>query len=928
MGDGSADPQLWINSDMQTFSVNGYGTNGAIATRWSGSIGGNVQTFIAGTQGTGRLRIGGIIANGTIGTSVGDSTTITLGHVNPAQAGSITQIAIDPTTNITYAFSGGYIFPVNVATGAVTPVPALHAAFTNQPLTTLGGMDVDGTGHMYGVSTLYNQLPTVAVGAISTSDNLHALAASSTGQLFAVNTDPTTGVDQLVTIDPATGALSTIGTLKDPFNHTYSSNFLALTFSPDGSLFGIVNDIDGIGAQGGGMALVRVATTADPASGVVSVTNPSGSIISAPGVFITLGGSNITDPINAFTYGGTVGGNPFFWAVRHVGNVDVLDKISIANFNTPSTLTATDVPVGNVIANGTGLTHIVGLGLDEAQRLIGMDINGGGTSDLVGINTTAPATSLYISTPGSIPNNLSAFAVSPLGANFITYGYNTSTTTGGTLYTNPGTVATLGSITPSTGTFIEIRALSQDTRGTPLVGNVNSVAVTKSGATFIFAVTDKGTLAEYDQFGNLVTGKPLGIVVDPITADQLFISRLSFDSAGHLVGIDTTRDRLVVISTTPTTRTINGESVSVLLASQLSGTGTVNASAILGLAFSPTAGVFLGFDGPNSDFVGLLGTTPTALGGLTANSITKLNIAGAFYNGRITATGSATASGTTGFGTVIANGGGSFTGALLTPASIGSFTRTGDFSGTLDVGGNAGSIKIIGNVLAGGVIDVDGLASSVAIGGGLAGTVVLGQAGSITIGAIAPTGILDVRRNTNGLNITSFVAGDITLRSVNSLRVGGLLQNGAKVDIDGDAGTLTFGSGEDLAATVLARGNVGNLSVGGAISGVLAVRRNVGNVTISSMMAGVLTVGGNINSLFASGLVIRSIISSGVWVGNDGIYNTADDVIYGGSINSAKFNGQFYNSAVLAGVLPRLGATPGRRQQHPGQQRALTSWEF
>ncbi|MGN6370638.1 MAG: beta strand repeat-containing protein [Phycisphaerae bacterium] len=900
VGDGSAGPQLWINSDIQTFSVGGYGTNGAIPTTWSGVIGGNVKSFFVGTQGTGTLRVGGTITNATIGTSVGESGTVILGHANPAQVGAITQIALDPTTNTTYAYSGGFIFPISIPTGAIVPQPALHTAFTNQPLT-ISGMDFSGTGTLYGVATLNNLNPTRTVGSVSTGDNLHALAVSSSGQLFAVNTNAA-GVDQLVSIDPATGAMSTIGTLKDPFGHNYSSNFLALAFGGD-TLYGIVNDVDGTGLTAStGMALVKIDTTADSSTGVVNVSNPSSSPNAAPGALIKIAGNTVTDPYDALVYGGSVAGNPFFYAVRRVGNVDVLDKISITNFTVPSSLAATATPVGNIIVNnGTTVTHIVGMGYDEFGHLVGMDLNGGGTSDLVGINTATPGASVYVSAPGSIPNNLSAFAFSPLGANFQTFAYSTNATTGGTLYVNPGTVASLGTIVPGTGTFTLIRALADDAAGTPIAGNVNSIAVTKSGNADIFVITDKGVLAEYDQFGNLVTGQPLGTVTDAITGEQLSINRLAFDNAGHLIGVDATRNRLVVISTSPTTQTINGQSLNVVLGSQLTGTGTVSSADLVGFEFSPAAGVFVGFDGANSNFIGILSTTPSALGGLTANSISTLNIASPSYGGRIQATGSA------GFGAITATGGGNFTGTITTPGSIGSFVRAGTFSGTLVTTGSIGAIQINGNVGVGGVISVDGTASSVVIFGNLAGAVVLGRAGTVAIGSIAPTGVLDIRRDTSAVNVAGTAAGRISLDSVNSLRVGGLLLSGATVKVDGDAGSLSFDSGENQGASVTARGNVGNLTVGGITSGVIAVRGNVANATFNTFVSGVFAAGGNINSLVVFGGVNRSVITSGVWVGNDGVYNTADDVIYGGSIGSAIFRGNFNNSALLAGLLPRLG---------------------
>jgi len=63
-----------------------------------------------------------------------------------------------------------------------------------------------------------------------------------------------------------------------------------------------------------------------------------------------------------------------------------------------------------------------------------------------------------------------------------------------------------------------------------------------------------------------------------------------------------------------------------------------------------------------------------------------------------------------------------------------------------------------------------------------------------------------------------------------------------------------------------------------------------------------VTLGGNLSS---------GLLSFGVWAGADGVYNTADDEILGGSVGSVNIRGDVVSSAVVAGVLPTLSAGPG-----------------
>ena len=99
----------------------------------------------------------------------------------------------------------------------------------------------------------------------------------------------------------------------------------------------------------------------------------------------------------------------------------------------------------------------------------------------------------------------------------------------------------------------------------------------------------------------------------------------------------------------------------------------------------------------------------------------------------------------------------------------------------------------------------------------------------------------------------------------------------------------------------------------------MGIRRSVGTAIIGGIGVanagvidgGVLDIGGSVTNLTINGAVTNSIVSVGTWIGIDGIYNTADDVIFGGSIANARITGVFTNSVIAAGVLPREGTASG-----------------
>ena len=219
--------------------------------------------------------------------------------------------------------------------------------------------------------------------------------------------------------------------------------------------------------------------------------------------------------------------------------------------------TVTAATLGTVSVSG-GNTQIVGIGFDENNNLLGLDENGT-SGDLVQILPNAPTTSQYITEPGSIAHNLAGFAVSLTGATHKTFAYTTNPTLGGHLYSNPGVTSTLGSINLNTGLFTERGALTQDSIGTPLAGNVTSIAINKS-TNNVTVLTSKGVLAQYASFDATLLippgltspqPQPLGTIVDSVTHQRITITHIAYDAAGRLIGIDATNHRLDAIGTTP-----------------------------------------------------------------------------------------------------------------------------------------------------------------------------------------------------------------------------------------------------------------------------------------------------------------------------------------------------------------------------------------
>ena len=337
--------------------------------------------------------------------------------------------------------------------------------------------------------------------------------------------------------------------------------------------------------------------------------------------------------------------------------------------------------------------------------------------------------------------------------------------------------------------------------------------------------------------------------------------------------------------------------------------GAVDGSNLTVLAYDYDAGdpansPFYSVDDLADQFVQFGGTSQSDLGGITANSIDRLNIGGAGYGGRIVATGN-----TIGMVTVV----GDFTGSITTGSDLKRFTQTdGDFGGLLTVGKSAGMVSTTGDFLTGGTIVVGEQLTNLKVAGSLAGLVSAYSAKTISVGVAGEsTSQLAISGEARTVTFGGSFAGSAVLGSAVRLSTGGSLADGGYVYVGGDVTSLIFSGGTAPVGYAAVYGSVGSLSVGGVHEGTIAVRKGMKSGRMGELSEAILVVGEDTGTLRVSGDSTDSLVSFGTWIGDDEVYNTADDIITGGSVKSVMFMGDFRDSGVVAGVLPHLDYGPG-----------------
>ncbi|MFW6337237.1 MAG: hypothetical protein ACOC3G_08920, partial [Phycisphaeraceae bacterium] len=159
----------------------------------------------------------------------------------------------------------------------------------------------------------------------------------------------------------------------------------------------------------------------------------------------------------------------------------------------------------------------------------------------------------------------------------------------------------------------------------------------------------------------------------------------------------------------------------------------------------------------------------------------------------------------------------------------------------------------------------------------------------------------------------AFSADNVTTR----LMVMGELENGGSLEVTRDAGMIRVLGGSDSDASIAIGGEARMLDVLSDHRGVAQIGHSIqARVLFDDVTGGELYIGGGGDSLTVRGDAVNSLFVYGVSLGDDAVFNTADDLIYGGSLRVARFSGDFEDSVLSVGLLPAASAGSGWQADH------------
>ncbi|MAE64926.1 MAG: hypothetical protein CMJ18_11710, partial [Phycisphaeraceae bacterium] len=934
-GDGvAASPDLWFDA---TASDYGFGT---FADGVTGVIGGDVSKLTIEEMGELALRIAGQIKNLEIVEGTGTNGLISDLAATPTD--DVSLIAIDDT-GATWVYDPvlNELSQVDTATGLVLTGPfSVTDAQTGEDLV-LDAIDFDNP--LLGVAELFNPTPSQTLGSLVDTDSapadLRGLAASAFGRIVAVETAgvDTDGDDEfdffrdvVVDIDMTSGRISPIGDVRDIFNNEFRSGnpgdavgeaiVRTITYSPFGVLVAIVSDRDGEGPDGAGAALAALDTTTSVGDGIVNLTSPLSPFL--PAVPLDDGGP-ITDDFTAMAIDefGTI------HAIRRVGAEDVLVLIDVSG----AVFTVGAVKIGGAD------TDIGGMGFNADGMLTAYD-TAGGTGQIITVSTTAPGTdSAIIGEAGLLDPFVDAFTTRSTSflvdpdANAPTYAYDTGDNfddgglpmrdgdtddpgdvPGGAFFTSGAdTSRTLGVIDPTDGTFTRRAVLTVDDDGAPLTGAVAGMSVDNSagGSGELFVATEDDRLFRYDTATGLLI-KAAGTFTNPATGRVVDIADIEHnDDDLILMGLDEGLNRLVSIDPDDATIAPTLEPGAV-------------AEGVNRITFdtSVAPAVLVGIDVDNDRFVSFNGFTQSALSnvGLSADSISTMSITGpGTFTSRVTTEGNS-------FGRVSITG--DFAGNLVTGAAISQFDLAGALAGSI-LARSIDRMKIAGEISASGIVRATSTISRLdQAGGDVAGRVLTESAGTLKFDAAAlPGSDLLVNLDAGTISYTGDQDGLVELGRVDRrLTIGGTLGPAADVLIHGDAAGVNLDDGTEAGSRVLVDGRARSINVDGNHSGLIATRFGADQATFNDVDLGLFAAGLESGRLTVNGDTEGGVYSFGAWVGPDGVYNTPDDLLTGGSLDSATFKGVFNDGVLAIAVLPSVEAGSSNPNNLPDDNRAYS----
>jgi hypothetical protein len=162
---------------------------------------------------------------------------------------------------------------------------------------------------------------------------------------------------------------------------------------------------------------------------------------------------------------------------------------------------------------------------------------------------------------------------------------------------------------------------------------------------------------------------------------------------------------------------------------------------------------------------------------------------------------------------------------------------------------------------------------------------------------------ITITRNAGSLTVSGDFDGSISSAYMSSLKVTGLVGSNADIDVRGDLSSLTLSGGTSVGSIVQVYGDSGSVTVGGTHKGTISLYGTVTTSTFENIDKAIYNVALGGTTLKVNGTVSDSYLLYGVWLGADGILNTADDLITGGSLKTATID-TMKDTVLAAGVLP------------------------
>ncbi|HCD33686.1 MAG TPA: hypothetical protein DER01_14850, partial [Phycisphaerales bacterium] len=943
-GDGDrTTPDMWLdstNGSSYIRSTSAYTQDTLqVAANFSGYVAGGVQELRLGTiDSSARFNIAGDLnyfivmssetgTDNTISYTVDTSATVdialvdsTVGNttIKETVVGSGYQFyAIDSTGNAAYY----YVVQISETVDDVETITYegridIYDSFStfvttySSQSTNITGLEYDLSDNLVAMTTDTSYLPSNEVVSSIDTSNYAGLAINSEGRVFTVNYD-SNGLAHVLEVMAQNGTTKDLGTIRDVLgltydvgNTTYGPDIVQIAFDADDNLILLSRD----NGNGPDVTTQYVMMQIDAAElegddQYLAAHSPSSAVLARKSITNLITGLEVT----GFAYNTEDG---YFYASANNGTSNIIYRFSKTD-STATVLQSDDTGTTNDTDTLMASANVTGIGFDADNNLV-VQVNDGtdGTlyvSDLT-YNTTTLAYTYSLdaaSNTGAVDSSIAAFAIGLVDGNEIAFGYSDSST--GTIFQSakPGSLTTILGTVTLTNTDADNSTLDDNSftflQSASLLLGENQIGSSMTfdaanNTAYIVTVGENPRLWSVDLDTNTVTD--IGQLQMNGTEERVQIGSLVFDSNGTLIGNDTALRRIVSIDITDATVTARTESGTV--DSSVSDLSIDIFDQITGLA--------------DGDVVNFFGTTMDQLGGITArrvvngeiNVVNHLSTTGReTFAGRVVSTNAD--NNQRAFESLIIRG--NFDGVISTNNMINNIiVYYSDFNGSI-VAEDINYFTLYNNGLpdtfgSHAVMDINDQILSLTVGGVMDGKITASRMSSMHVSkSVGSEAVIAVDHYLGDLTVVGDFDGQLDSAYMSNLNIGGLLGDDVDIHVHGDMSTLTLTGGTSSSTMVQVDGDISTVNVGGTHRGTISVFGSVTNSTLANVDSAIYNVALGGSTLNITGTSSDAYLIYGAWLGADGLLNTADDMITGGSLTSATI-GTMRDTVLAAGVLP------------------------